>query len=807
MILTADPITRTWTLITTTVSSVSASIFYVIVAQKLESLILPLNVGRPRQSSVFKKRPGAVVEESSNGDAEMGEVKDDTDPWCDLDNAGVTSVSAAPPPPPVEATTRADEYDNCAMRDAIPVQAPAPMSPTAATPVKENKSVADTKADQPKNLQTSGTIGAAMASPAPKKVPSYMRSTSSSARKSARKSRPEKEARGRSPSPGPAKRLSLTKPKSPEFKNRRRSCNNAPKESSTTAELNKIRDEMKKTKETKRKYDKFYQNHQGPNAKPSASTVRSAASLTIPADQMTTEPNKRVCKPKVIANSGKDQLCAVAQNHKHTLRSSMGSGSTAAPTLTHHKPFNLATSKRASVRRKGTGGGAGESTVATRLYEGGKTLAESVRAYSNRFATKSAVSETKNVPVTAGAPVLTIPQSPKLATRGRERSAPQASKLSTEQMEEKYVQQNHFKAKPINSKAMSSSGDLGVPKVQVKKNTIISEFKLSTDVRGKVNRRRSSCSNEPVPQQFKARGISTGVHRFKELEAKEQKKLTMPTSPKLATKMRAELAPRPVAAPEPEEEVKAFKARPIPAAVFDSTAAFVPNLESDKPLTVPVPFNMPGEQRHQQRMMESQVRKEQEDDDANRARQFVARPIVKGAPIQVQASEKELTEFQPFKLKGVELHEQAKCEKEQRMEEEKWQQKQDATFISQPIPASHVQSNLQIKKSTKALTQIDNVVLQADVRAVQRQHFNAQQKEKAARAAVARAEQMLRDEAEKQREIVRVRRDEMSYQAQPMLDGSPFKLRESNKQLTVPASPQLATKRRSSHRNSISHLR
>jgi hypothetical protein len=562
-----------------------------------------------------------------------------------------------------------------------------------------------------------------------------------------------------------------------------------------------MRDEMKKEKEQKRKFQEYYENHHGANAKHTASTVRSAAALTIPV-----EPNKRVCKPKTVTTGGEDSVCVVARNHKNTLRSSTNSAKPGPMTLTAQKPFNLTTAKRAGSRRKSTTTTtAADCSVASRLYEGGKTLAESVRAYSSRFQGKSAAADAKTSSASTRAPVLTIPQSPKLSKGRSSMATRQSSKLTTEQKEQQYVDTHNFKAKPINSKAMSSSGDLGVPKVQVKKSTIISEFKLSTDARGAVNRRKST--TQGADKTFKARPISTGVQRFKEVEAKEQKALTMPQSPKLATKLRAELAPRPVAQPEPEEEVKAFKARPIPNSVFDSAAAFAPNLESDKPLTVPMPFQMPGDQRHQQHVMELQQRTAQEEEDARVARQFVARPIVKGNPIQVAASGKELTEFVPFKLKGVELHEQAKCAKQQQMEDTQWQEQQDATFISQPIPASHIAPNLYIKKSTKALTQIENVVMQADARAVQRQHFNATQKEKAARAAVARAEQMLRDEAEKQREISRIRRDEMSYQATPMCVGSPFKLRQSDHQLCVPVSPHLSTKTRSSHRNSLSHLR
>jgi hypothetical protein len=61
----------------------------------------------------------------------------------------------------------------------------------------------------------------------------------------------------------------------------------------------------------------------------------------------------------------------------------------------------------------------------------------------------------------------TIPVGFNLATSNRERKT--STVKSTEEKEENYVKThcNKFKAKPVNAHVMSSSGDLGVPKVSL----------------------------------------------------------------------------------------------------------------------------------------------------------------------------------------------------------------------------------------------------------------------------------------------------------------------------------------------------
>ena len=107
-----------------------------------------------------------------------------------------------------------------------------------------------------------------------------------------------------------------------------------------------------------------------------------------------------------------------------------------------------------------------------------------------------------------------------------------------------------FKARPLNPAVLDSAGDLGVPKIMKKKPTKAHNIEFRTDQRLATRHEFSQTTvPEPVPEepisQFKARPLNYKILAQPWQAQPRAPTVTVPESPKLATRSRAESRPPP----------------------------------------------------------------------------------------------------------------------------------------------------------------------------------------------------------------------------------------------------------------------
>ena len=282
------------------------------------------------------------------------------------------------------------------------------------------------------------------------------------------------------------------------------------------------------------------------------------------------------------------------------------------------------------------------------------------------------------VPIKMASPTRTIPTSPELETAKRTRPV--------------HIEQSPvvppFKAQPIDQNVFESHGDLGVPRVEKKACTVPVEFHFAIEERVQA-RHADDVMAEPHVEPFRANPVPSYIFAgVTGVPPKQPITLTVPESPAITK-------PRKITV-EPEAPVLQFKAHPMP----DLTQVFQP-VHSVNTIEIK-PFER-QEQYPDPREVRAQLAAEEERKLAE-MRTFHANPVPTSDPFPVpQVEQRPVTVPEPFNLESEKRHEeyvQVFTEKVEKMTEE---ERKAAEFKAQPVPKV---APFVPKKSQKPLTEV-----------------------------------------------------------------------------------------------------
>lgn len=351
-----------------------------------------------------------------------------------------------------------------------------------------------------------------------------------------------------------------------------------------------------------------------------------------------------------------------------------------------------------------------------------------------------------------------------------------------------------FKALPVNQKILHSAGDLGVPRVPKRPLTEPVSPKFHTDERSAKIREREA---RDLPQEehfvFKARPLAEHVLPATASSSApvEKKPLTVPESPLLMTKARFDLKPKPEAADNQETDAShEFHARPLP--VFEHV--FQP-AKSTKPLTVPQAPHLVSDDRGEKYRKDFEEAVKEMQDEEQRQREFHARPIMTHAgAFPAEEVKIQLTEPQPFHLASEDRHLQFQQMFQQKKEQEKEVEEEQRLFHARSLPKTHEKPFIP-KLEPTPLVEVKEFDLNTARRAEERRAFDDHVKAMETQAEAARKK---REEEEKQAEEAEVAklRKEAEFKAQPIRKYRGVEVKQSDKQLTVPVTPQMIRRQR-----------
>lgn len=335
---------------------------------------------------------------------------------------------------------------------------------------------------------------------------------------------------------------------------------------------------------------------------------------------------------------------------------------------------------------------------------------------------------------------------------------------------------------------LSGSGQLAVPKTE-KKKTEPEPFQLATDQRHALRVKPQMPQDEPK-HEFKAQPLNKRILQAPAFKPqKEVPQLTIPQSPKLLTKQR-------VHQEKYEEPKYEFHARPVPTTLHAPPKGLA-GVKSQEP-TQPAPFNLKTEQRgkaHQQAFKTKLQAQEQEQRAAHQVKAsmlpvstempiFPPKPLVKG-----------LTMPEPFQLQSEMRHQAYVATFQEELEELEQQRRAEAEFKAKPC---RIAGPFKVHESDKELTVPATPQLSTKPRAMARTLFDmaVEEKWKAVEEQKKRAEEELaRQEQEAAKEA---RKAASKFKAKPMPDFEHvFMALPSNQPLTNPHTPLLSFKQRS----------
>eukprot|EP00854_Cymbomonas_tetramitiformis_P001817 gene1817-2484_t len=420
---------------------------------------------------------------------------------------------------------------------------------------------------------------------------------------------------------------------------------------------------------------------------------------------------------------------------------------------------------------------------------------------------------------TDGAKELTIPKSPKLSTVSRKRE--QSCKSRAQVEEEEMANMPKFSALPLDEKVMKSCGDLGVPRVLPKPNTVAEPFTLGTDERATAHQESQEKLTAELHREEtfrpKTRALNKRILRGATFQPK---KVARPgeqaVSPQLATRARS------AARAGPSEVFKAKKARPLPAFNKPKVAT-----RSKTGGTEPEPFDLATDVRGSTKAQRfSALLSEQEEEDQRRSNSFVSpvdpsQPDLRRNKLRAQVArqlpatalpsykpKQQRTEHQPtvaapFNLASTLRHQACEEQREIEMREQQDSEvKLHRGTRARPLPESH-KNPMEVQKASKPLTSVANIQLASDNRATQRAEFDKQLELKVKSAKESQEEEERR-QSELESKEVKLLRQSLVHKAtkKPNFD-NPFQAKKGLISATQAQSPQFSTKTRSTLKTSM----
>ncbi|PNH08486.1 Targeting protein for Xklp2 [Tetrabaena socialis] len=367
---------------------------------------------------------------------------------------------------------------------------------------------------------------------------------------------------------------------------------------------------------------------------------------------------------------------------------------------------------------------------------------------------------------------ITDPKDPLLLTTTRAR--PSGLKPREQMEADELAHMPMFKASTLNPLILSSSGQIGVPKVDKRDGTEAKPFHFVTDDRAEVRGARQQPQHgEAGPSGQRQQPQRTGEKDKgeKDLPKKARKSVA-------AHLLKIEEEPR-----------HDFHARPVPRFINGPSMELQqPHAEAAAP-THPAPFKLATEQRGAQYRSTMAARVAAEDDAARRARV----PRAHGLPLSTdmplippKPDPRPLTVPEPFGLASEARHGEFQEQKKRAVEAEKAAKRADAEFKARPMWRG---VPFRVHESTTGLTVPEDVQLHTSARAAERDVFN-----KAVAAQLAAQEARMREDEERRR----VRKAAV-FHARPVPDLSAAPAAKApvpHKPLTKPVSPRLGRSKR-----------
>ncbi|GAB5358414.1 hypothetical protein AAMO2058_000455300 [Amorphochlora amoebiformis] len=378
---------------------------------------------------------------------------------------------------------------------------------------------------------------------------------------------------------------------------------------------------------------------------------------------------------------------------------------------------------------------------------------------------------------------ITCPNPPRLSTlsRGRKQSVV-LSQEEKELLEMKSFEK--FKARPINPKIFTSGGEFGVPRVEKKKPTKFSEFKLSSAAR-KSTVRRSMIPTESKPKTFKAKPFNAKMFKQAPVARRSASSLTKPISPNLNT---SKLVHKYIK--DPVKPTHRKERKPV---VVGS-------------LTEPVGFNLETERRgkHYQEEFQTRIKIEEAELEMKMHPHAKKMPKFKTPNRHSTVVLRDLTEPQPFHLQSEALSREARTRWEEKVAHEQEEEARLASsFKAKPIKWN---DNFFLFASKKELTRAEPFHLHTESRKeesmAKRLELARMRKEVEERKIAEIAKQKAMEEEED-----RIRRAQNVHKplSMPDMKAPPAPLRKSTKTLTQAISPEFALAKRSRSKTELNH--
>ncbi|XP_067651165.1 targeting protein for Xklp2 homolog isoform X2 [Haliotis asinina] len=448
------------------------------------------------------------------------------------------------------------------------------------------------------------------------------------------------------------------------------------------------------------------------------------------------------------------------------LRSNTAPSSQGPRSLTRPQPFKLTTSHKPAQQ-----------------VEKFQSMAQSVAAFHrstpDRFRRKPRATSSDRKLLKARSPHalrLTQPETPKLETRHRYRAPTVQSQKDIEDQEYQEIMKYQFKAHPVNTRIMSHA--TGLHKPEPKPATKPEEFNLHLDKRFQERPNKAADEDEyvfhaqPVPRKILEGTV--GVKPAKEIPT------TVPQSPAFVLKHRVRL---PVEIPQEKEPEK-----PMPKT--HAGVPFQPKL-SHRTIT-PEPFSFENRYPDPNAVKEAKLRQKLEEEQ--RAREFRANPLPRLEPVLPERHTKLCTKTEPFNLQSDIRGAKKSEEWNHKLEEEQMKQKQATMFKARPADVVH-QEPFMPQRSSRPLTDVSELTLNTERRAVDRDEYEMRKKAREAQLAELNHEREAQKMEEEKAAIAKLRA-EMVHKSNPIRKFKQVIVHGSEKPPTCPESPRFSDRLR-----------
>ncbi|XP_061429295.1 targeting protein for Xklp2-like isoform X2 [Lethenteron reissneri] len=457
----------------------------------------------------------------------------------------------------------------------------------------------------------------------------------------------------------------------------------------------------------------------------------------------------------------------------------------AQPSRTVIQPFKLMTrgSKRKFEEALQSGRLISHPTKGTAAF---KSMAEQLLEFERRTPQRFHLRSRKDLekgpsPITARPDSCTMPMTPHLVTRMRQRSPTCKSSAQLEQEELERIQAHQFKAHkldphllepgsvPIGRRCRSHEGA---------RLTAETEQRVRERVEERLRHEEEERLKERAMHQFHARPLPVAIlEQVSGVPEKATLPMTIPESPAFTLKHRvltrkdlSQLeAPRPVT-----------RANPMP----HFGLPFQPRPEMRTVEPEPFSFDARDQERAERRERRIQEIRQLEE----QVPQFKAQPVPDLEHVALPEKHlRPLTQHEPFHLR---VDERGSIKTEQfnkKLKEEEEQKKEHATFRARPCRVTTT-APFVAQRHNRILARVENVELNTVRRARERAEYDAQLAEQR-RQNEAAWELRLQEQAEEERQMILQQRKEVVHKANPVRHYKAVVIQQSSRPLTNPRSP------------------